>query len=90
MRCCWDWSVLQGRFLSCSSRPIAGVWVDRRNHLRILLATQTLSMLQSFALAWLTLAGVITIPQIIILNALQGIVNALDMPTRQGAGDRAD
>ena len=63
--------------------PIAGVWVDRRNRLRILLWTQSLSMLQSLALAGLTLAGVITIPQIILLNTLQGIVNALDLPTRQ-------
>lgn len=63
--------------------PIAGVWVDRHDQLRILLWTQTLSMLQSLALAGLTLAGLITIPQIIVLNALQGVVNALDLPTRQ-------
>src|SRR5256885_7509391 len=33
--------------------PFAGVWVDRLNTHRILLFTQTLSMLQSFALAFL-------------------------------------
>src|SRR5512142_873033 len=39
--------------------PFAGVWVDRWNRYRVLVVTQTLSMLQSFALAWLALAGVI-------------------------------
>lgn len=63
--------------------PIAGVWIDRWNRHRILLATQTLSMLQSFALAYLALSNVITIPQVVILNILQGIINAWDIPARQ-------
>jgi MFS family permease len=63
--------------------PVAGVWVDRRNRHRILIMTQTISMLQSFALAALALPGVITIPEIVALNLLQGAVNALDMPARQ-------
>src|ERR1700682_6149981 len=41
--------------------PFAGVWVDRWNRHRTLVVTQILSMLQSFALAWLALAGIITI-----------------------------
>ena len=36
--------------------PVAGVWVDRWNKHTILVATQTLSMLQSFALAALALS----------------------------------
>jgi MFS family permease len=63
--------------------PAAGVLVDRWNRHRILVVTQTLSMFQSFALAGLTLSGIITIPQIILLNMFQGLVNALDMPARQ-------
>src|SRR5882724_10567765 len=39
--------------------PLAGVWVDRVNRHRLLLLTQVLSMLQSFALAGLTLSGLI-------------------------------
>src|ERR1700751_2128599 len=39
----------------------AGVLVDRWNRHRILIITQTLSMIQSFALAVLTLTGVITV-----------------------------
>src|SRR6202051_556313 len=47
--------------------PIAGVWVDRWDRHRTLVLTQSLSMIQSFALAALTLAGVITIWEIILL-----------------------
>lgn len=63
--------------------PFAGVWVDRLKLRSILLFTQSLSMLQSFALAFLALRDVITIPQVIALQAFQGVVNALDVPTRQ-------
>jgi MFS family permease len=63
--------------------PIAGVWVDRWNRHRTLVVTQTLSMLQSFALAQLALSGVITVPEILWLMLFQGLVNAFDMPARQ-------
>jgi MFS family permease len=63
--------------------PFAGVWVDHRSRHRILIVTQTLSMLQSFALAALVLNHLITIPQVIALNAFQGVVNAIDVPARQ-------
>jgi MFS family permease len=63
--------------------PFGGVWVDRLNCHRILIVTQFLSMLQSFALAYLALRGIITIPHIIALQVFQGIINALDVPTRQ-------
>jgi MFS family permease len=48
--------------------PIAGVWVDRWPRQRILIVTQALAMLQSFALAWLTISEVVTIAQIIFLG----------------------
>ncbi len=75
--------------------PFAGVWVDRWSRHRVLVASQVLSMLQSFALAWLALAGKITVTQIIVLSALQGIINAFDTPARQAfvvdmVEDRAD
>jgi MFS family permease len=63
--------------------PVAGVWVDRLNRHRTLVVTQVLSMLQSFALAVLALTGVISVPEIILLNLFQGGVNAFDMPARQ-------
>jgi MFS family permease len=40
-------------------------------------------MLQSFALAFLTLAKVITIREILALSVFQGLINAFDMPGRQ-------
>jgi MFS family permease len=63
--------------------PFAGVWVDRLNRHRVLLVTQALSLLQSFALAALALAKVITVHEVILLNLFQGAVNAFDMPARQ-------
>jgi len=63
--------------------PFAGVWIDRLNTHRVLVVTQVLSMLQSFALAALALAGVITVPEIIWLSVAQGLINAFDMPGRQ-------
>src|SRR5579885_3132158 len=52
--------------------PIAGVWVDRWNRHRTLVVTQILSMLQSFALAWLALAHIITVWEVIALALVQG------------------
>ncbi len=63
--------------------PFAGVWVDRLNRRRVLIITQILSMLQSFALAILALMGIITVTEVILLNLFQGAVNAFDMPARQ-------
>jgi MFS family permease len=63
--------------------PFAGVYSDRWHRHRIVIATQTLSMLQAFLLWILTLAGVITVWQLIVLSLLLGCVNAFDMPTRQ-------
>lgn len=63
--------------------PLAGVWLDRLNRHRVLMLTQFLSMLQSFALGTLAYLDVVTIPQVIALNAFQGVVNAFDIPARQ-------
>jgi MFS family permease len=63
--------------------PIAGVLVDRWPRHRILVVTQILAMLQSFALAFLALSGIIAVWHIIALIAFQGVINAFDMPTRQ-------
>src|SRR4030043_1706062 len=63
--------------------PFSGVLVDRWNRHRILIATQALSMIQAFILAFLTLSGKITILQVILLSLGLGLVNAFDMPARQ-------
>ena len=72
-----------GQFPAFLLGPFAGILVDRWDRRRLLVATQTISMLQSFALAALTLNGRITVEAILALNVAQGIVNALDMPGRQ-------
>ncbi len=63
--------------------PFAGVWVDRLNRRSVLVVTQVLAMLQSLALAALTLTHRINIQEIIVLSAFQGLINAFDMPGRQ-------
>jgi len=63
--------------------PLAGTFVDRLDRRKLLVATQTLSMLQSFTLAGLTLSGNVTIGMVIALLVFQGLVNAFDMPARQ-------
>ncbi len=63
--------------------PIAGVWVDRMNRQKLLVVTQTLSMLQSFALAYLALTHQINLPLAVGLALFQGLINAFDIPGRQ-------
>jgi MFS family permease len=63
--------------------PFAGVLVDRLDRRQVLVWTQAISMVQSLLLAALTLSGHITIPWILILSVVQGVVNAFDMPGRQ-------
>jgi MFS family permease len=63
--------------------PFAGVWIDRWDRRQVLVWTQTLAMVQSFALAGLTFSGLITIHWILFLSVMQGIINAFDMPGRQ-------
>lgn len=63
--------------------PFAGVWVDRLNRRQVLVFTQSLAMVQSLALAVLTLTHRITIPEILALSIFQGFINSFDMPGRQ-------
>src|SRR6202041_3445832 len=63
--------------------PFAGVWVDRLDRRQVLVWTQALSMVQSLALAGLTLSHLITIPWVLALSVMQGLINAFDMPGRQ-------
>jgi MFS family permease len=63
--------------------PFAGVWVDRWETKKVILATQVLASLQSLILAALTLTGHITIPEVVVLSICQGLINAFDVPGRQ-------
>jgi MFS family permease len=60
-----------------------GVYVDRVNRHRLLFWTQALAAVQALILAVLALYGVLNLAEIIGLNLVLGIVNAVDMPARQ-------
>jgi MFS family permease len=72
-----------GQIISFALGPVAGVWVERLDRRKLLVWTQAAAAIQSLAMAALTLAHVITLWEIIALTALQGLINAFDMPARQ-------
>lgn len=72
-----------GQIFTFLLAPFAGVWVERLDRRKLLVWTQALAALQSLAMAALTLGKIITIHEIIGLAALQGLINAFDMPGRQ-------
>ena len=63
--------------------PIGGITADRRNRQRLVIATQTASMILAGILAWLTISGRVQVWHIFVLAALLGVVNAFDIPGRQ-------
>jgi MFS family permease len=73
----------------CSQIPIfllstvGGIVADRYSRHRVVIATQTLSMVLALALAGLTLTDTVQIWHIYVLAALLGAVNAFDIPARQ-------
>ena len=72
-----------GQVPSLVLAPIAGVWADHGNRRRIILATQTLAMVQALLLAALVLTGRITVGHVLALSVFLGLVNGFDIPTRQ-------
>jgi len=63
--------------------PVAGVLADRYNRHKMLLITQSFSMLQASILAFLVLRHHPSIVHILSLSLFIGIVNAFDTPIRQ-------
>jgi len=63
--------------------PLAGVAADRWNRRRLLIATQSLSMLQASILAVLVVTGAVATWHLIALSAFIGVINAFDIPIRQ-------
>lgn len=72
-----------GQFPAFFVTPFAGLTVDRWDRRKLLIATQTLSMIQSLTLAVIVLTDRVTIPFLLVLAGLQGLINAFDMPGRQ-------
>jgi len=63
--------------------PIAGYAADRFNRVRVVMATQALSMILAVLLAVLTLTGQIRIWELFVLSTMLGVANAFDVPARQ-------
>jgi MFS family permease len=63
--------------------PVAGVLSDRWPRRRVLVATQSLAMLQALTLAGLTLSGLIQVWHLMALAVFSGAINSFDVPTRQ-------
>jgi MFS family permease len=63
--------------------PLGGTIADRYNRHRVVIGTQTTSMILASILATLTLCHWLTVWEIITLASLLGVVNAFDIPARQ-------
>jgi MFS family permease len=75
--------------------PFAGVLVDRWNRHHTVIVTQIAALLQSAALAVFALTGTMTVWHLLVLGAVQAVINGFDMPARQSflgqmIDDRAD
>jgi MFS family permease len=84
-----DSAVWLGIVALCQQVPIVflasvgGSLADRHRRRTVLVATQSAAMLLAFALAGLALSGAIRLEHVIVLAVLSGVVNAVDIPTRQ-------
>lgn len=63
--------------------PWGGAISDRIPRRTLLVITQSCLMVSAFVLAILSFAGLVQVWHILLLGALQGIVNAFDAPARQ-------
>ncbi|HUU54565.1 MAG TPA: MFS transporter, partial [Armatimonadota bacterium] len=73
---------------ACGTAPMllfslpAGVVADRLSKRNILLVTQSVAMLQAFALAALVYSGAVQVWHVMVLAAFLGTSNSFDMPAR--------
>lgn len=80
--------VAVGALALCQLLPVSvlglfvGTLIDRFDHRRTVIVTESLSMFMAAALALLTLAGTVQVWEVFVLAALQGIVGAVDAPAR--------
>lgn len=61
----------------------AGVIVDRRDKLRLVMIAQILLSVEAVVLWWLVWSDRITIPLLVALAAIQGLISAVEIPARQ-------
>ena len=62
---------------------VSGVLADRVDNRRLVIATQSFSMVLSATLAVLTLSGTATLPLVFLLAGLSGVAQVFDAPGRQ-------
>ncbi|SDS56066.1 Predicted arabinose efflux permease, MFS family [Mucilaginibacter mallensis] len=76
-------TVFASQFPSFLFSLLGGIASDRYNRYKVLLITQTASMIQAVLLAVLVLINHYTVWEILALSVVLGIVNAFDVPARQ-------
>lgn len=82
-------ALIVGVVSAASSLPIlafslyAGVIVDRRDKLRLVTFAQVLLSLEAAILWWLVWSGRITIPLLIALALINGLISSVEIPARQ-------
>src|SRR5215212_493006 len=72
-----------GQFPVFLLTSFGGAIADKYDRQRILVTTQTCSMILAAILAALTLTGTIAVWHLFVLASLGGVINAFDIPTRQ-------
>jgi MFS family permease len=63
--------------------PLAGVYIDRLDRRRLLMATNSIAFLQAVAMFLLVASGTVQVWHLIAGNLVLGIVSACDAPARQ-------
>jgi MFS family permease len=63
--------------------PFSGLWADRFDRKKLLMASQLAAMVPGFALAVLTWADAVAVWHVVALSALFGVVMAIEVPVRQ-------
>jgi MFS family permease len=76
-------AVFAQQFPSFLLSLVGGIVSDRYSRYKILLVTQTASMIQAILLAALILTNHYVVWEILTLGAILGIINAFDVPARQ-------
>jgi MFS family permease len=84
-----DSPLVVGLVAASSSLPIvllsvaAGVIVDRTDRLRLVTIAQSLLLIEAAVLWWFTWSERITIPSLVTLAAIAGVVQSFEIPARQ-------
>jgi len=76
-------AVFASQFPSFLLSPLGGVMSDRYNRYRLLLATQSASLIQAALLVSVVVFTQYELWEIYVLSLMLGIINAFDVPTRQ-------